>query len=164
MSDPFALFEGLAEPGSKGGAPIHDYPGRRIPKNRPDAPRTPVALAEEVDVRWDEHPLVRTVNGKELELFSIGDFALALGRRPTTIRAWEAQGVIPKARLRTTTPKGEQVPGKAVKGRRLYTRYQIDAALAAAQATGVTADHPNIYADWARFSSMVKTAWKAEEL
>lgn len=68
------------------------------------------------EVKWDDRPKFEYVNGVEMEFFDIGALALALNRRPATIRAWEAEGIIPKA---------QYIKGKGTGKRRLYTRAQI---------------------------------------
>ncbi len=55
------------------------------------------------------------VQGKEVELFTIGELARRLEREQQTIRKWEKAGVIPPTRIRSKT------------GRRLYTEGQINA-------------------------------------
>lgn len=158
--DPFAAFEGLKEPGMPAGPPIRDFPGKRPPKNRASNQRAPEARVEVAADRWDSHPKMLPVEGREVELFSIGDFARALNRKPVTLRAWESAGVIPNTRIRTPKPKGAQVPGAAVKGKRLYTRHQVETALAAAQQYGLMADPAE--ADWSGFTTAVIAAWRAD--
>lgn len=104
---------------------LPDYPGKRPPINRPDSPKHKLTSAEAAE-RWDANPQRFMLKGQEVELFKVGALAKALDRRPVTIRAWETEGLIPQANFRTPTPKGEQVPGKQVKGRRLYLRSQIE--------------------------------------
>lgn len=55
------------------------------------------------------------INGKKVELFTIGALASELGRENQTIRLWEKQGKIPEATYRTET------------GQRLYSKGQIEA-------------------------------------
>lgn len=58
---------------------------------------------------------VYVVDGKELELFTIGELCDRLDRERQTIRKWERDGIIPPAQYRSKS------------GRRLYTKQQIDA-------------------------------------
>jgi len=69
------------------------------------------------EVKWDDKPKRYDVNGEEMEFFDIGALALALNRKSGTIRAWEAEGIIPPAQF---------VKGKGTGKRRLYTRAQIE--------------------------------------
>ena len=71
-----------------------------------------------------------------------------LNRKPVTIRSWEAKGWIPPASFRTPAPKSEQIPGKAVKGRRLYSEAQIVFLVEAAMAYAI--DDPDS-PDWKGF-------------
>jgi DNA-binding transcriptional MerR regulator len=54
------------------------------------------------------------INGKELEMFTIGELAKRLDRQLQTLRKWETLGVIPQATYRSGT------------NRRLYTKNQIE--------------------------------------
>lgn len=96
-----------------------DYPGKTAPKNR--------GALDNVSHDWLES--LRSYNylvgGNVRKFYTIGSLAQALNRKPVTIRSWESKGWIPSASFRTPPPKGEQVPGKATKGRRLYSEAQI---------------------------------------
>jgi len=59
------------------------------------------------------------LNGKPTGLYRIGSLALALNRKPNTIRKWEVQGIIPNSSMMSSSPDQR---GK----RRLYTREQIE--------------------------------------
>lgn len=100
------------------------YPGSRheIPDRRPE-PKPP---REPTD--WDDSPLV--FNGQEF--FTIGQLALAIDRSPVTMRAWERDGILPKARFRTAN----RSPKKA---KRLYTRAQCEGIIRIAQEEGLMA-------------------------
>lgn len=54
------------------------------------------------------------IDGKTLELFTIGELASRLDRQRQTLRKWERDGVIPQAVFRSGS------------NRRLYTRNQIE--------------------------------------
>jgi hypothetical protein len=75
---------------------------------------------------WDANPIVKTLGGKETEVFTIGAFALALEKTIVTVRLWERKGYIPRApyRLRSKTLKGEKIGGN-----RVYTRALIESAI-----------------------------------
>lgn len=102
MKDLDEQIEDLFYPGSK----------RRIPTER----TAPKAVVEE---GWDAHPVMLKVKGESKEFFTVGMLAVALGRRPSTIREWEAHGIIPKARYRTAA-------SDPAKQKRLYTRRQVE--------------------------------------
>jgi hypothetical protein len=72
---------------------------------------------------WDENPVIKTLNGVETELFTIGALAQALEKQIVTIRLWEKKGYIPIAPYRL---RSKELNGKKVKGNRVYTRELIE--------------------------------------
>lgn len=123
MSNPFSTFDELK-----------DWPGRKQPVNRPTS--TPAA-SEPDPLAWDKKPVVYVHNGITREFFTIGHLADAFGRSPVTIRSWESKGVMPNTPYRSPRPRGEALPGKKSKGRRLWTRSQIEGMLRIAREEGV---------------------------
>jgi hypothetical protein len=117
------------------------------------------AEPEYVPPSWDSSPIVKTFKGHDREFFTIGALAAALGRKPVTIRLWEDQGRLPMSRFRTPAPQRSSIPGKSAEGRRLYTREQVEAVIAAAEKTGVT-DPKNNNVDWVQFRDLVVASWK----
>ena len=75
---------------------------------------------------WDANPTIKTLRGKETEMFTISSLAQALEKEVVTIRLWEKKGYIPQApyRLRSKT-----LNGKKVNGNRAYTRELIEIAI-----------------------------------
>jgi hypothetical protein len=75
---------------------------------------------------WDENPIIKTLGGKETEVFTIGALAQALEKTIVTIRLWERKGYIPRApyRLRSKTLKGQKTGGN-----RVYTRALIESTI-----------------------------------
>ena len=75
---------------------------------------------------WDSNPIIKTLGGKETEVFTIGALAQALEKTIVTIRLWERKGYIPRApyRLRSKTVKGQKTGGN-----RVYTRHLIESAI-----------------------------------
>jgi len=75
---------------------------------------------------WDNHPIIKTLQGVETEVFTIGALAHALDKKIVTIRLWEKKGYIPIApyRLRSKTLNGTKVNGN-----RVYTRRLIEIAI-----------------------------------
>lgn len=99
-------------------------PGSRQPR-RSD---TPVAQKRRAQAfgesnGWDENPIIKTLNGVETELFTIGALAQALEKQIVTIRLWEQRGYIPLAPYRL---RSKQLNGKKVNGNRVYTRELIE--------------------------------------
>jgi len=76
---------------------------------------------------WDKRPLRKKLaNGTEVELFSAGMFAEALGRPLVTVRLWERKGYIPRApyRLRSIMVNGVKKPGW-----RMYSRDMVESTI-----------------------------------
>jgi hypothetical protein len=120
-----------------------DFPGTTSPRNRGKVLDRP------------QHEWLQSlksseflVNGQVVAFYTIGALAQALNRKPVTVRSWEAKGWIPPASFRTPAPKGETVPGKAVKGRRLYSEAQLVFLVEAAITYNI--DDP-IAPDWKGF-------------
>lgn len=61
---------------------------------------------------------IYVIEGKELEMFTIGELAQRLDRQRQTLRKWENNGIIPQATYRSGA------------NRRLYTKNQIEAIVA----------------------------------
>ncbi len=100
-------------------------PGKREPVNRGPSPLESVPV-------WDEKPIKYMFKGEEREFFTISHLATALGKSVVTIRSWEQKGVIPPTPYRSPQPRGGMLPGKPTKGKRLWTRDQINGILAIA--------------------------------
>jgi hypothetical protein len=75
---------------------------------------------------WDSDPIIKTLQGVETELFSIGALATALEKKVVTIRLWEKKGYIPLAPYRL---RSKSLQGKKVNGNRVYTRALIEIAI-----------------------------------
>lgn len=105
----------------------------------------PVKKKKEDVESWEENPQVKKLpNGKEVELFSAGALALALGRPLVTVRLWERKGYIPRAPYRL---KSIMVDGKKKPGWRMYSRDMILSAINSFQSRGLL-EAPRI--DWNR--------------
>jgi len=132
------------------------YPGSKK-KRRPVNPEAKKPKAKE-EGAWDSKPQVKKLpNGKVVELFSAGDFSLALGRPLVTIRLWERKGYIPRAPYRLKSPV---VNGVKKPGWRMYSRAIVEATVDAFKARGLL-DVPRI--DWNRFPDLsieLMDSWK----
>jgi len=74
---------------------------------------------------WDSKPYVKTLpNGRDVEMFTIGALAEALGRPVITIRTWIKEGYLPASPYRL--PSKKNIRGEDQMGRRLYTRSMIE--------------------------------------
>jgi hypothetical protein len=132
---------------------LPNYPGKRPPKNRAGTKK---------DVEADPFAFLRatyyTVRGEKKAFYTVGEVAKALGRRPGTIRMWEMRGIIPTPSFRTAPPEGEQIPGKSLKGRRLYSKQQVELLLHAVEQFDL--DNPRSQdADWVGFKKYIQENW-----
>lgn len=108
------------------------YPGTSKPI--PLAPTVKAAPEAPAEDAWDAKPRVFTVKGSEIEFFTVGQLAKALGRKPVTVRKWETEGIIPKA---TFSAPSDDPRGR----RRLYTRAQVEGIVRIAKEEGVLVAH-----------------------
>lgn len=81
---------------------------------------------------WDAKPRIYKVNGQDTEFFTVGHLAIAMNRKPLTIRQWERKGIIPKSTYQRAGRNGSQ-HGR----RRLYTRPQIEGMIKIAGEEGL---------------------------
>jgi hypothetical protein len=100
-----------------------DYPGRRPPKNRGAAPPPPPPA------EWDAKPLSYRIQGEKQEFYTIGHVAKALGCSVQSVRAWEDKGLLPRSPYRSPRTVRPVAGGKSDKGKRLWTREQIEGIL-----------------------------------
>lgn len=106
-------FEDLEQP----------YPGRRKPVNR-----VPPKAENDTPV-WDAQPAYYVVAGERREFFYIGALAKAIGYSVQAIRLWEGQGLMPNTPFRSPRTKKPVAGGRSDKGKRLWTREQIEGIL-----------------------------------
>lgn len=108
----------------------------------------------EPDPEVDDWPQGRilTISGVEVECFTTGQLGQLLGgRKAVTMRAWEANGILPKS--------GYFLPGKGgdVRGRRrYYTRAQVEGVLDIARDEGVLYPSTKISVSKTRFTQRVQ--------
>jgi hypothetical protein len=119
-ADPLAAFSDL------------DYPGRRKPVNR----EVVVDDGSDTDV-WDAHPTTYRVGGVDRKFYFISAVEKALGYSQQSIRAWERAGLMPKTPYRSPRTRGMVAGGRSNKGRRLWTKEQIEGMLRIAKVHGV---------------------------
>jgi len=100
-------------------ADLEYLPGSKKKKRREEDPKVSRRKA-------DEKPIMKTLGGKETEVFTISALAHALEKSLVTIRLWERKGYIPRApyRLRSKTLKGQKTGGN-----RVYTRPLIETTI-----------------------------------
>ena len=105
-------------------ADLEYIPGSKKKRREPDPKVSRRKVGESNG--WDESPILKSLGGKEVEVFTIGALAQALEKTIVTIRLWERKGYIPRApyRLRAKTLKGQKTGGN-----RVYTRSLIEATV-----------------------------------
>jgi len=105
-------------------ADLEYIPGSKRKRKEPDQKVSRRKVGESNG--WDETPIIKTLGGKETEVFTIGALAHALEKSIVSVRLWERKGYIPRApyRLRSKTLKGQKTGGN-----RVYTRALIEATI-----------------------------------
>jgi hypothetical protein len=105
-------------------ADLEYVPGSKQKRREPDPKVSRRKIGESNG--WDANPIIKTLGGKDTEVFTIGALALALEKTIVTVRLWERKGYIPRApyRLRSKT-----LGGKKTGGNRVYTRALIESAI-----------------------------------
>ena len=106
------------------------YPGSKRKRREPAPPEiTPKE-------GWEKRSYKKTLpSGKEVDMYTLGSLADALGRPIITIRQWMKEGHLPNSPYRL--PSKLDRNGDERQGRRLYTKPMIDAAVEAFTKAGV---------------------------
>lgn len=134
---------------------LPDYPGGKAPRNRPETKKDVNSL---LDDRYNGAKGKEfVINGERVIMYTIGQVCKALGKSAVTLRMWESKGWIPKSSFRTPAPSKPQIPGKASKGRRLYTQQQLDTLLDAVEQFNIADPH---HGDWEGFKHYIQENWK----
>jgi hypothetical protein len=130
------------------------YPGSKR-KRKPLAKKEPI---EPVETNWDANPLVKTLpNGREIEMFTIGALAVAVGRPIVTIRTWIKEGYIPASpyRLPDTTNKF----GQPHAGRRLWSRATVERLIELLGKAGLLNEKRIEWPEHRKLSNEIAEAW-----
>lgn len=141
------------------------YPGSRHNRRPVD---TVAAKATHKDVAtWDSRSYKKVIKGEVVEFFTIGALAAALDRPLVTIRLWIRTGKLPQSFYRMPTqqipvfgPDGKPRGTRELKGRRLYTRGQIEAVIRIAQQHGILHAPRIKWDEHPTFSLEVADAWQ----
>lgn len=130
-------------------APRGYYPGSRVPlPSGPESkPRKEQTLEE-----WDSNPVWKNIGAVKTEFFTIGALCAALGRPAVTIRLWVRLGHLPDATFRLPDKSG-------VRGRRLYTRKQVEAIIQTAEAHRILGSTRVNWNQHPTFAADVRQAW-----
>jgi hypothetical protein len=88
------------------------------------------------EAAWDTKPIKKKLpNGNEVELFTIGAMANALGRPVITIRTWIKEGYLPASPYRLPAKKNKN--GEDHQGRRLYSRAMVERTVSLFHSAGL---------------------------
>jgi hypothetical protein len=108
---------------------------------------------------WDAHPRPTTLpNGKEIDLFTIGALAEAVGRPVITLKLWMDEGHLPTSPYRLPTKIDKN--GKERQGRRLYSRSMIETAVATFSKFGVLHVKRIDWAKYRKVTEQIAEAWE----
>jgi hypothetical protein len=130
------------------------YPNSKR-KRKVSVPKTPEINP---DLSWDAKPTKRTLpNGKDVELFSIGALAAALGRPVITIRTWIKEGYLPASPYRLPTKKN--INGEDHQGRRLYSRAMVESTIELFRSAGVLHTKRVEWSLHRQLSNKIAEAW-----
>lgn len=127
------------------------FPGSRTPLPTAEKPSQKTEQVRPTGI-WDTRPTQKVINGETVDFFSIGAVCLALGRPAVTIRLWIRDGHLPAATYR--------MPDRnEIKGRRLYTRAQVEQLVKVAEAHGILGATRVIWKEHPTFADDVRAAW-----
>jgi len=131
------------------------YPGSKTKRKMlrreeggPAKPRDPDA--------WDSYSQIKTVHGKQVEMFQIRALAKAVDKSQGTIRSWFEEGYLPETPYRLPT---RIVNGAPRKGKRLFTREMIEAVIAAFESRNLLGTTRVMWDQHPDLGTEVKTAW-----
>lgn len=132
MSDD--LFVELFEEGEEPDKPVRYYPGSKTPiydtDSKPEVPERSVPDSFDLSDYDVGRTVTKTVQGKEVTLYTIQALASVLGKSVVSIRLWEGKGFIPPAPFRTKAlapSRGSGSPQNYESGRRYYSEQVLRA-------------------------------------
>jgi hypothetical protein len=97
------------------------YPGSK--RKRRDAPPE-----VQKDVSWESDGFEKVLpNGRQIQMYTLGSLAKALGRPTKTVRYWVENGILPTSPYRLPSKQGAN--GKVYAGRRLYSKAMVEATV-----------------------------------
>ena len=127
------------------------FPGSRTPLPTATKPKVEVEKKAPTAI-WDSRPIHKIVNGQTVDFFSIGSVCAALGRPAVTIRLWIRKGYLPVATYRMPD-RGE------IKGRRLYTRAQIEELVKVLERHGLLGAEHIVWRKHTTVAEEIRRAW-----
>ena len=110
------------------------------------------------EVAWDAKPIKKKLpNGNEVELFTIGAMANALGRPVITIRTWIKEGYLPASPYRLPAKKNKN--GEDHQGRRLYSRAMVERTVSLFHSAGLLHTKRVEWSVHRQLSNEIAEAW-----
>jgi hypothetical protein len=107
---------------------------------------------------WEERSYKKTMpNGKDMDMYTLGSLADALGRPIITIRAWMKAGYLPVSPYRL--PAQVDKHGHTRQGRRLYSRAMIEAAVEVFSSAGILETSRINWVDNRHVATDIAEAW-----
>lgn len=138
------------------------YPGSK--RKRRETEKTAPTVKEEKT--WDSSPRITTMpNGQDMELFTLGALADALGRPVITVRDWVRKSYLPTAPYRL--PAVNNKNGDPHNGKRLYSRAMIDSAVEIFGKAGLLGETRVEWSSHRQVTEDIATVWnniRIEEL
>lgn len=132
------------------------YPGSKR-KRRETTPKNKRAIKDGSD--WTTTAVFRKLPSGELhEFYQVGALAQALGRPLVTIRYWIKEGYLPQAPYRLADKETKN--GEKMRGRRLYSRAQIEKAVELFGKAGVM-DKTRIQWPNQQLTNAIAEAWES---
>ena len=96
------------------------YPGSK--RKRREVPQ-----AAPKDVSWEADAFEKVLpNGRQIQMYTLGSLAKALGRPTKTVRYWVENGILPTSPYRLPSKESN---GKVYAGRRLYSKAMVQATV-----------------------------------
>lgn len=130
------------------------YPGSKRKRKTP-AKKEPAVTT---DQGWDSNPFKKTLpNGKDIEMFTIGALASAVGRPVITIRTWIKEGYIPASPYRL--PDTVDKYGQKRAGRRMWSRAMIETLVEKLDKAGLLSVKRIDWPDYRQLSNEIAEAW-----
>lgn len=131
------------------------YPGSKRKRKKTE----PKTREVNPDLSWDANPFKKTLpNNKEIDMFTIGAVASALGRPVITIRTWIKEGYLPASPYRL--PSKKNIRGEDQKGRRLYSRQMVEALITLFGKAGLLYVKRIKWSEHRQLSNEIAEAWE----
>jgi hypothetical protein len=97
------------------------YPGSKRKR------KEPVAEIPK-DTSWETDAFDKVLpNGRQIQMYTLGSLAKALGRPTKTVRYWVENGILPTSPYRLPSKQGAN--GAVYAGRRLYSKAMVEATV-----------------------------------